>query len=202
MALSTLAEIKTSAADWLNRTDLTTQIDDFSTLAVEEIYRKLRIPYTTQVYSTTVTAGNAGYITLPDGNLSIVSVTDSQGRALQAVTFEVYRGYTGGGGTPCVYSSTFDRLYIGPSLSEGDTFTIQHESTAGGAFSIVTNMPEVLLMGILMFACLFLKDDERAKLYRVKFHEGIEEYNMRGSGGAGRSRIMDQSISSNGGPLV
>jgi hypothetical protein len=63
-------------------------------------------------------------------------------------------------------------------------------------------MPETLLMGILMFACLFLKDDERAKLYKIKFQEGLNDHNMRGTGGAGRSRIKDHSISVNGGPLV
>jgi len=204
MALSTLAEIKTSAADWLNRTDLTTQIDDFSTLAVEEIYRKLKIPYTNAVLTYTATASDEtnGYFDLPDRNLSVISITDSQGRRLQPVTFEDYRGYTGTGGTACVYTSVSDRVYIGPGISEDEVFTVHHESAAGGADPLVTNMPEVLLMGILMFACLFLKDDERAKLYRVKFQEGLDDHNMRGTGGAGRSRIMDQSISSNGGPLV
>ena len=39
MAVSTLAEIKTSAADWLNRSDLTSQIDDFATLTLKEMQK-------------------------------------------------------------------------------------------------------------------------------------------------------------------
>jgi hypothetical protein len=204
MALSTLEEIKAAAADWLNRSDLTAQIDDFSTLAVEEIYRKLKIPYTNSVLDYTVTASDEtnGYFDLPDQNISVISITDSQGRRLQAVTFEDYRGYTGTAGTPCVYASVADRIYIGPSTSENEVYTIYHETASGGAGPIVTNMPETLLMGILMFACLFLKDDERAKLYKIKFQEGLNDHNMRGTGGAGRSRIKDHSISVNGGPLV
>ena len=42
MALSTYAELKTSVADWLNRSDLTAAIADFVTLAESQIERVLR----------------------------------------------------------------------------------------------------------------------------------------------------------------
>ena len=42
MALTTYAELKTSVGDWLNRTDLTTAIPDFISLAEAQIERNLR----------------------------------------------------------------------------------------------------------------------------------------------------------------
>src|SRR2546423_1608923 len=42
MAFSTYAELKSSVADWLNRTDLTAQIADFVGLAEAEMKRRLR----------------------------------------------------------------------------------------------------------------------------------------------------------------
>ena len=42
MALTTYTELKASLADWLNRSDLTTTIPDFISLAEAQIERQLR----------------------------------------------------------------------------------------------------------------------------------------------------------------
>ena len=42
MALSTYAELKASVADWLNRSDLTSAITDFVSLAESQMERDLR----------------------------------------------------------------------------------------------------------------------------------------------------------------
>jgi hypothetical protein len=42
MALSTYAELKTSIGDWLNRSDLTSVIPDFISLAEAQVERTLR----------------------------------------------------------------------------------------------------------------------------------------------------------------
>ena len=42
MALTTFAELKASIADWLNRSDLTTVIPDFITLAEHQMEREVR----------------------------------------------------------------------------------------------------------------------------------------------------------------
>jgi len=43
MALTTYSELKTSIADWLNRSDLTTQIADFIALTEADFNSKLRV---------------------------------------------------------------------------------------------------------------------------------------------------------------
>ena len=42
MALSTYSELKTSVADWLNRSDLTSAVPDFISLAEAQVERRLR----------------------------------------------------------------------------------------------------------------------------------------------------------------
>lgn len=210
MALSTLSDIRASTADWLNRSDLSAQIEDFVNLASEEMQRKLTIPFLNKVQEYTVLAADVtnGYFTIPSKSLSVISVTDSKGRVLQPLTFESYRGYITGGGIASVYSSTDDKIYIGSNPSAGEVFTIQYQSGDSPNlenYQGVTDaiaMPEVLLMGALMFGCTYLKDDVRAQMFRAKFYDGIEDQNRKGTGGAGRSRITDHSISTNGGPLV
>jgi hypothetical protein len=42
MSLTTYSELQSSIADWLNRTDLTSQIKDFITIAESRLDRELK----------------------------------------------------------------------------------------------------------------------------------------------------------------
>ena len=209
MAVSTLAEIKTSAADWLNRSDLTTQIDDFATLALREMQRKLNTTFTTTIADHTVSATEASLqrFLMPDDAIGIVSITDSKGRSLRAVSYAEYENYTDISGDGCVYAVAMGKIYIGPPPAENDVFTIQFKDadtkylTAYRGGTEVA-FPEVLLMGILMNAYIYLKDDNRVPFFKDKFYQGIEDYNRKSTGDLGMGRITDDSIAAYGGPLA
>jgi len=62
MALTTYAELKTSVGDWLNRTDLTTAIPDFISLAEAQIERNLR---TRQMIVRSTASINTEYAATP-----------------------------------------------------------------------------------------------------------------------------------------
>ena len=69
MALTTYTELKTSLANWLNRSDLTTEIaDDFIKLAEADFNSKLRVR--SMVAQTTITI-NAETEALPTGFLQV-----------------------------------------------------------------------------------------------------------------------------------
>ena len=209
MAVSTLAEIKTSAADWLNRSDLTSQIDDFATLTLKEMQRKLNTTSQTSVIDHTVSSSEATAkkFFMPDGATGITSITDSNGNRLRSVSHKEYEGYTSESGNACVYAVTGGDIYIGPPPAENDVFTIQFKDgdstylTAYRGTSVVAT-PEVLLMGILMNAYIYLKDDNRVPFFKDKFYQGIEDYNRKSTGDLGMGRITDDSIAVNGGPLA
>ena len=209
MAVTTLADIKASAADWLNRSDLTTQINDFATLASSEMQRKLNTTSQTSIINHTVTASEATAkkFYMPDGATGIISITDSKGRNLSAVSYKDYEVYTTESGDGCVYAVSGGEIYIGPPPSENDVFTIQFRDgdssylTAYRGADVVA-LPEVLLMGILMNAYIYLKDDNRVPFFKDKFYQGIEDYNRKSSTDIGMGRITDDSIAANGGPLA
>jgi hypothetical protein len=71
MALSTYAELKSSVADWLNRSDLTTAIPDFISLAEAQMERKLR---TRQMISRASATISTEYSALPDDFLEVKSL--------------------------------------------------------------------------------------------------------------------------------
>jgi hypothetical protein len=70
MALSTYAELKASVADWLNRSDLTSAITDFVSLAESQMERDLR---TRQMIVRANATVNTEYSALPDDYLEAKS---------------------------------------------------------------------------------------------------------------------------------
>ena len=72
MALTTYTDLKTSIANWLNRSDLTAEIaGDFIALAEADFNAKLRIRQMEQIDEITV---NAETITVPTGFISVRSL--------------------------------------------------------------------------------------------------------------------------------
>lgn len=208
MALLTYLDMKESVADWLNRSDLTAQIPDFITLANAEAQRKLDAPVTKQIINHTVTAAEATAkkFYVPFASNTIISITDSKGRSLKPVSFKEYQVYTQEAGDASVYASTGGEIYIGPPPTENDVFTIQYfDGDATWVFNYqgleVCAIPEPILMGSLMYAYMYLKDDNRVSLYKAKFDEAIESYN-RANKTLAMGRIKDESIEVNGGPLA
>tara|TARA_B100001059_G_C17798289_1_gene564511 strand:- start:875 stop:1501 length:627 start_codon:yes stop_codon:yes gene_type:complete len=208
MAVGTVAEIKASAADWLNRSDLTSQIDDFFNLTITEVSRKLDVTLMDAVETHTITSVDIanGYFFDPPSALEIQSITDSKGRSLDRVPFEEYRKYIDATGNTKVYALADTKIFIGPTPSEGEVYTIVIKQLGN---SNMTNYPptgsiyvafnDVFLYGILHNAYMYLKDDNRVAIFKAKYDEAILEANkqMKTVG-----RIKDDSIAQYGGPLI
>ena len=206
MALGTSAEIKAAAADWLNRTDLTSQIDDFFSMSLSEATRRLDLALGENVVENSISSdqATAKRILEPQGSLDVISITDEKGNRLEEVPFQQYRSYVETGSSACVFAYVGGYIYIGSPPSEGDKFTIQYKELnnfnytnyqVGGLVAI----PTIILYGILMYACTYLKDDNRIAVYKQKFDELILDWNRQERL---HSRIQDESISMNGGPLA
>jgi len=71
------ATLRTSVADWLNRTDLSNdQLDQFIEMGEAKIYETLRVPPLEKLSSFTVTVANSS-ITLPSGFIEVISLEKS-----------------------------------------------------------------------------------------------------------------------------
>ena len=86
MALSTYTELKTSIANWLNRSDLTTEIgDDFIKLVEAEYNSKLRIkPMLTSDSSFSITGET---VAVPTGFLQVRDFYIVQGATKYSLTY-------------------------------------------------------------------------------------------------------------------
>jgi|TARA_R100000951_G_scaffold57827_1_gene48563 hypothetical protein len=204
MALSTNADLQASIADWLNRSDLSAQIPDFLTLAQLKINRKLSIVEQEILAEITPVAQAT---TLPTGTKFVISVSDSKGRRVEAVSMSELLDYAVEGGSVTRYTVSGDKIYFAPTPASDNTdaFSVLYsaDKDLNGGDSGPVLLQDIYLNAALQEAYVYLKDDGRVNYFKQMVDEGIANVQARRSKqGIGRARIKDESIAANGGPLV
>ena len=169
MALNTYSALKTSIANWLNRSDLTSEIsDDFIKLAEADFNAKLRIRQMEQQDDVTI---NAESVTVPTGFLAVRSfyvLQSSVKHPLEYITPANMNEIRGGSrtGRPVAYTIESDneteKFRFGPNpdtsyvgkLSYYKAFNSLSDSNTTNW--MLTNHPAVYLYGSLYHAANFL----------------------------------------------
>ncbi|MDP7430683.1 MAG: hypothetical protein QGG97_03930 [Flavobacteriales bacterium] len=174
MALSTYAELKTSIANWLNRSDLTDEIsDDFIKLVESEYNSKLRIRK--MLTSDTSFTIDSELETLPTGFLQVRDFYIVSGSAKYSLTYmaptqmdQIKGGSTSG--RPSVYTILGDNFRFAPTPDGTYTSTINYYKAIDALSDstttnyILTNHPGIYLYGSLYHAANFLGGIEPSKL--------------------------------------
>lgn len=187
MALSTYTELKTSVADWLNRTDLTTQIPDFIRLAEAEMNRRLRRTST----RATITIDDAA-VTPPTDmaelrSIYLVSGSPSRDTPIRVGSPEMVaerRARAGGDtGRPTDVCFTAGELLFAPDPDQDyDAEIIYFAKLTALSSSVTSNVvlveaPDAYLFGALLQAEPYLEHDERIPTWKAKFDDAIEQLN-------------------------
>ena len=171
MALNTYAALKTSIANWLNRSDLTDEIaDDFIKLTEADFNSKLRIKQMEQIDTITIDSETE---TVPTGFIAVRSfyilLSDNK-YPLEYITphnlFEIRGGSRSG--RPRSYTLEADneteQFRFGPSpdtsytgyLSYYKNFESLSSSSANSSNYILSNHPGIYLYGSLYHASNFI----------------------------------------------
>ena len=164
MALNSYSALKTSVANWLNRSDLTTEIEDFVVLAEKDFNSKLRIRK--MIAQTSVTI-NAETVALPTGFLQIRDFFITQGGTKHSLTYitPTQMDQIKGSSTsamPEVYTILGDNFRFAPipSSSFSGTLNFYKEfdplSDSNTSNFILTSHPAIYLYGSLYHAANFL----------------------------------------------
>jgi len=184
MALANYSDLQTSIAGWLNRSDLTSVIPDFVTLAEARIARELRVRK--QIVNTVIpTVANVQTITLPSDyleteNISILNT--SPPAALAVVTPEIMDRkypYAYVTGQPLVYTTLGDQLQFGPTPDAVYQVSLDYYQR-WPALSVtptnwlLTNHPSLYLFGALGEASLYLMDEARSAMWLQRFGSEVE----------------------------
>ena len=204
MALNTNADLQAAIADWLNRSDLSAQIPDFLTLAQLKINRRLSIVEQEILADITPVAQAT---TLPLGTKFVISVSDSKGRPIEAVSMSELLDYAPEGGAVTRYSVSGDNIYFAPTpeATSTETYSVLYsaDKDLNGGDNGPVLLQDIYLNAALHEAYVYLKDDGRVAYFKGMVDEGVANVQARrAKQGVGRARIKDESIAANGGPLV
>ena len=188
MALDTYANLKTEIASFLNRDDLTAQIDTFIDLAETRHARDLRIREMETVdTSITTVAGTQSY-DLPTGYLELryAMLQTSPYTMLQYMTpADFFRVYNEGEGTgmPVYYTIVGKKIYLGHSPDSANVLELgffqraTELSSSNTKNDILTNFPDLYLYGSLAETSPFLMQDERLAVWSSLYKEGVRTAN-------------------------
>lgn len=186
MSLATYSDLTTSIASWLNRTDLTSVIPDFVTLAEARISRDLRLRSQVTSATLTTTAGTQT-VALPTGWLEFenLTVTGSPDSVLNYVNIQHLdtkypaNDYTG---KPVVYSIEGSNVLLGPTPDAAYSIAVLYYKRFDPLSTtptnwLLTNHPGIYLWGALCESAPFLKDDQRALVWETKYRNELDALN-------------------------
>ena len=185
MAIGTFAQLKTAAANWLDRSDLTDRIPEFITLAEARFNRILRIrDMETVSTAITTTAGTREY-NLPTGYVQMKEfhLTTDPLTSLAYITPEMMSRLWAGSGTgkSQVYTIIADKVRLGPSPGDAYTTSMLYYKTftalsdSATTNDMLTNNPDVYLYGTLLEAEPFIMNDQRVGLWLAAFDKAVSD---------------------------
>ena len=200
MALTTYTELKASVADWLNRTDLTTEIPDFISLAEAQMERTLR---TRQMLTRTTLTVDSEFETTPADFLEVRALkltstnpdTPLSFMTMDSLDDEATRE-TGGGrpkffgvvGTEFRFVPTPDAAYT----AEIVYFANLNKLSASVATNfLLTSSPDAYLYGSLLQAAPYLQDDARIQVWATLYERALNDL-----------QVADDRGSTTGGKLI
>lgn len=205
MALDTYTNLKASIADWLNRTDLTSVIPDFITIAETQIQRKLEESLREGLMlPRNMAANNPSFAltaateseSLPADFLGVLSFTidapTSNPTAVPQVQLDYIdpqnfaylkqrRGQNAAQQVPGLYTIIGTSFYFLPiplTTYTANLWYWQKFTALSGSNAtnwILTNHPDVYLYGALCAAAPYLIDDARATVWAGLFTQGLDD---------------------------
>ena len=187
MAISTKAELHTAVANWLNRSDLTSRIPEFISLAEASFNRNLRTREML-VRSTASTSGQ--YVSLPTDFLEMLNselTSTTPPKRLVYITSDRSDDYrerqNNKTGIPDYYTIEGTSIQLLPTPNEAVTVQINYyqdiPALSGLADSannwILSAHPDVYLYGTLMQASPYIMDPQSAQQWDALLVRSVQE---------------------------
>lgn len=203
MALSTYANLTSAVGNWLHRSDLSTFIPDFVTLAEKNIHRRLRIRSMETEITVTAVAGTRT-VALPSNFLEARRVYISNTSPVQDLDYidpDNYwrRWMSSTSGQSVAYTVEGDNILLGPvpagAYHVNFLYYKEPDALSTTAHPTFTANPDLYLFASLMEAHPFCKDDKRFPLWAARLEKALQEAqdkDTRDRHGAGPLTIRTQ----------
>jgi hypothetical protein len=187
MALATYSDLKTSLADWLNRSDLTAVIPDFIALAEGVMSAQLDARPMESQATLTCVAANA-YLALPSDMLEMrrLMVTSTTPQyVLKFMTPDALAGKYAYGYSSIPQSFTVigSQIQLAPIPDSAYSLELTYQqripalSVSNTTNWLLTNFPNVYLYASLLQASPYLGNDARIAVWQRMFDDGVAAVN-------------------------
>lgn len=174
MSLATYDDLQTSIATYLHRSDLTSQIPDFITLAEAKLNRRLRLRPMEQRTTGTV----AATVAVPTRFAEVISLTVTNGGNTYPVSYLPTSKLQGESSDTFYYSIIGENFYFEP-VGSGITYVLHYyqkfAALSTGVNWLLTNAPDVYLYASLMESAPYIKDDKRLATWGTLLEEAIKD---------------------------
>ena len=183
----TYSELKTNIANFLNRSDLTNQIDFFIDATEAELNRRLRVK--DMIKRATATA-DGQYLSLPTDWLEAINVqidgNNFKPLFQQSIeSLDIYRKSVDNvTNQPIYYALVDNTIELAPTPDASYTLqltyygTIDALSDSNTSNFISNSYPDAYLYGALKHASIYLMEDDRVALFTSQFEKALEEMRM------------------------
>ena len=191
MSITTYSELKTAVAAWLNRTDLTSVIPDFVTMAESDIRIDVRCKSMEEIATGSLTGETLAH---PTGYI------EAKMLYVDSATY-VYvtpdRYYTlGEDATDKVFTSIGDSFYIKGATTQDYTLIYYKAFDAFSGASdtnwLLTNYPDVYLSGACRHGAHYLKDYDEESRWAARYAGNVARLTTQQmkSSQAGQLRVV------------
>ena len=180
--MTTYAELQTTIAGYLARSDLTTQIPDFISLAEVRLRRDLRIRQMLTSTTITCTSGTAT-VSIPSDFLQVsdfvVNVNPVQPLTYQSPSLFSRNSRTTDVGKPLNYTVLASTFKLAPVPDTGYTLTLTYSaapaflSDTNTSNTFLTVCPDLLLYASLLEAEPYLMNDARINTWGTMFDRAM-----------------------------
>ena len=183
----TYAELKTAIANYLNRSDLTSDIDTFIDNVEAELNRRLR---TKDMIKRATATADSQYLTVPTDWIEAINVeitsNDFSPLFQQSIeSLDVYRKSNNNStGQPVYYAMVDDSIELAPTPDAEYTLQLTYYakisalSDSNTSNFVSVSHPDVYLYGALKHASIFLMEDDRIPMFTQQFEKALEEMRL------------------------
>lgn len=188
MAMTTFSELKSSIADYLDRSDLTAIIPDFIRLAETQMNRVVRDRRMLQRSTAEV---DSQFSQLPSDFLEMLNL-QVNGSSIKGLEFrspsalDAERPFLSQYGEPVFFSIVGETLEVlpNPNGTVYDLELLYYQSIPALSDSqttnwVLTHHPDLYLFGALKQSAPYLKNDERLPIWNSLFAQALEELRIQ-----------------------
>jgi hypothetical protein len=193
MAITTKAQLKTAAATWANRSNLTSYLDDLITIA-EGRMNDLLILKNMETETTLTASISSGTIALPTGFISPIAMwlVESGVRIPLEPALPQEFNYTTSNSQPKYYAIDGVNVRFDCPCQEAYSMPMRYVkqsnlSADGDTNYLLTKRPDVYLAALLVEIARFIKDVELFNEWEPRFQKSVQE--LKASDGRNRGIV-------------